>query len=278
MMRFDHATRRLRSEAGFTFVELCLVMTLSTVILIGILGVFDSFTSNAARQTRITDANDQVRKAMDRIVSDVRQAQTIEVAGPNDLVYTVGDSATAYRRERICLDASSRLWRSSVTTATAPAVPIASGTPCPTTGSGAFQVTRLRSANSASNPLFTYDSAAAGDVRSVGLTFSIDAGNHGRTDVSTLRASSFVRAQSETALPVDGDDIQTTCSDSGIPTLTLSAGVGPLNVSYTDIDGNALGASAAGGAVVLPNGTTNVVANITAASGAISQLLKTLSC
>lgn len=278
MMRIDHIARRLRSQAGFTFVELCLVMTLSTVVLLGILGVFDNFTSNAARQTRITDANDQVRKAMDRIVSDVRQAQTVEVADPNDLVYTVSDSATEHRRERICLDASSRLWRSSVTTASAPATPIASGTPCPTSGSGAFQVTRLRSANSAADPLFTYDTASAADVRSIGLAFAIDAGNAGRTDVSTLRASSFVRAQSETKLPVDPGDIETTCSDSGIPTLTLSAGVGPLNVSYTDIDGNALGASAAGGAVALPDGTTTVVANITAASGAVSQIVKTLAC
>ena len=277
MMRMNETPRRLSSEAGFTLVELCLVMTLSTVVLLGILGIFDNFTSNAARQTRITDANDQVRKAMDRIVSDVRQAQTVEVADPNDLVYTVRDSATGYRRERICLDSSSRLWRSSVTTATAPA-PSSSGTACPTPSSDAAQVTTLLSANSASNPLFTSDSAAAADVRSIGLTFAIDAGNHGRTDVSTLRAGSFVRAQSETKLPVDGDDIETTCSDSGIPTLTLSAGVGPLNVTYTDIDGNALGASAAGGAVALPNGTTTVVANITAASGAISQLLKTLAC
>lgn len=277
MMRIDDTAHGVRSEAGFTFVELSLVMMLSTVVLLGILGVFDSFTSNAARQTRITDANDQVRKTMDRIVSDVRQAQAIEVADRNDLVYTVRDSATGYRRERICLDSSSRLWRSSVTTASAPAG-IGSGTPCPTSGSGAFQVTRLRSANSASNPLFSYDSASAAGVRSVGLTFAIDAGNPGRTDVSTLRASSFVRSRSETKLPVGPADIQTKCSESGTPTLTLSAGVGPLNVRYTDIDGNALGASAAGGAVVLPNGTTTVVANITAASGAISQLMKTLAC
>lgn len=278
MTRIHDTARGLRAEAGFTFVELCLVMTLSTVVLIGILGIFDNFTSNAARQTRMTDANEQVRRTMDRIVSDMRQAQTIEVADPNDLVYTVADAASEFRRERVCLDASSRLWRSSVTTATAPAVPIAAGTACPTSGSGAFQITRLRSANSASNPLFTYDAATAADVRSVGMTFALDAGNHGRTDVSTLRASSFVRARSETALPVGGDDIETTCSDSGIPTLTLSAGVGPLNVSYTDIDGNALGAGAAGSAVVLPNGTNTVVANITAASGALSQVVKTLAC
>lgn len=269
--------RRLRADAGFTLMELLISMTLGTIVLLGILSIFDSFSSNAARQTRITDANDQVRRTMDRIVSDLRQAATIEVAGPNDLVYTVSDSATEVRRERICLDASSRMWRSSVTTASAPA-PMPAGTACPTASSGAAQVTSLLSANSVADPMFTYDSAAASGVRSVGLTFAIDAGNRGRTDVSTLRASSFVRAKSETALPVGPGDINTTCGNSGVPTLTLSAGVGPLNVSYTDINGNSLGAGAAGSAVVLPTGTTTVVANITSSSGALSQLLKTLAC
>ena len=69
----------------------------------------------------MTDANDQVRKTMDRIVADLRQAATIEVAGSSDLVYTVTDSATATRRERICVDTAKQLWRSSVTTAS-PAV------------------------------------------------------------------------------------------------------------------------------------------------------------
>ena len=270
-------TRRLRDERGFTLAELLIGASLGIIVLFGILSLFDNFSSNAARQTRITDANDQVRRAMDRIVSDLRQAATIEVADANDLVYTVSDSAAAIRRERICLDGSSRMWRSSVTTTGAP-TPMSSGTACPTEGSGAAQVTALLSANSTSNPMFTYDSATASSVRSVGLTFAINAGNRGRTDVSTLRASSFVRAKSETALPVDGDDINTTCSNSGVPTLTLSAGVGPLNVSYTDINGNPLGAGAAGSAVVLPNGTSTVVANITSSSGALSQLLKTLAC
>ena len=277
MTRVPDSGRRLRGEEGFTLAELLVAMSLGIIVLFGILSVFDSFTSNAARQTRITDANDQVRATMDRIVSDVRQAQTIEVADPNELVYTVTDAATQIRRERICLDATGRLWRTSITTATAPP-PLGSGTSCPASGGATAPITSLRSANSAANPLFTYDAASPADVRSIGLTFALNAGNHGRTDISTLRAGSFVRARSETALPTGPGDIETTCSNSGIPTLTLSAGVGPLNVSYTDIDGNALGAGAAGSAVVLPSGTTTVVANITSSSGALSQVLKTLAC
>ena len=202
MIAARDTTGLLAAEDGLTLAELLVAMALGIIVLFGILSVFDSFSSNAARQTRITDANEQVRMVMDRIVSDLRQTNSIEVAAPNDLVYTVTDSATATRRERVCLDSSSRLWRSSVTTASAPAVPIASGTACPTPSSGARLVSSLRSANSASNPLFSYDAAAAGSVRSVGLTFAMDAGVRGRPHVSTLRASSFVRAKSEKALPL----------------------------------------------------------------------------
>jgi type II secretory pathway pseudopilin PulG len=271
--------QRLRDEAGFTLVELLAAMVLSIIVLFGILSVFDGFTTNAARQTRVTDANDQVRVAMDRIVSDLRQASTVEVAGPLDLVYTVTDAATAVRRERVCVDSSSRLWRSSVTTATAPATPIASGTTCPTAGSGAALVTSLQSANSASNPLFTYDTTTAANVRNIGITFAQKAVTRDHVDTSRLRASAFVRAKGETALPVTTTDISTLCSSSGVPTLTLSAGVGPLTVSYTDMDGNALGAAtAAGSSTTLPTGETAVVATITATSGAITKLVKTIAC
>jgi len=272
-------TEHLRDESGFTLVELLVAMSLTVIVLFAILSVLDTFTSNAARQTKITAANEQVRVSMDRIVRDLRQAATVEVASPNDLVYTVVDAATAVRRERVCVDTSSRLWRSSVTTATAPATAIAAGTTCPTPSSGAFQISPLLSANTTtSNPLFTYDSATAAGVRNIGLTFSLDAGNVNRSDTSTLRASAFVRAQSEKALPVGPDGITTSCSSSGIPTLTLSAGVGPLTVTYTDIDGNVLGASAAGSSTTLPSGETSVVATIAATSGALTRIVKTIAC
>lgn len=280
-------TDRLRDESGFTLVELLVAMSLTVIVLFAILNILDSFTANAARQTKITAANEQVRHAMDRIVRDLRHAAAIEVADPVDLVYTVTDSATKFRRERICIDADSRLWRSSVTTTTPPATPISSATSCPTADSAAAQITPLLSANTDTNPLFTYDSPSPATVRSVGLTFALNAGNAARSDVSTLRASAFVRAQSETALAVDEDEIATTCSSSGdadgeeeamAPTLTLSAGVGPLTVTYTDVDGNTLGTAAAGSAKTLPSGQTIVVATITATSGAVTQIVKKIAC
>lgn len=271
-------TYRLRSDAGFTLVELLAAMAISTIVLLATLTTLDTFSRNASQQTRITDANDQVRGVMDRVVSDLRQAATIEVAGASDLVYTVTDSATATRRERVCVDSSNYLWRSSVTTAS-PATPMAAGTACPTAGSGAFKVTPLKTANSASNPMFRYDSATASSVRSVGLTIALDAGNGGRTDISTLRASTFVRAKAETAAAVDDDDLTTTCDSAGVPTLTLSSGVGPLSVTYTDLDGNNLGTANAGSSLTLAGAGNTVIANITSTgAGLVSQLIQEISC
>ena len=127
--------------------------------------------------------------------------------------------------------------------------------------------------------MFRYDSATASSVRSVGLTIALDAGNGGRTDTSTLRASTFVRAKSETAAPIDDDDLTTTCNDTGLPTLTLSSGVGPLTVTYTDIDGNALGSTNAGSSLTLTGAGNTVIANITSTgAGLVSQLVKEISC
>jgi hypothetical protein len=252
-------------------------MAISVVVLLATLTTLDTFSSNASRQTRVTDANDQVRAAMDRVVADLRQAATIEVASPNDLVYTVIDTANKTRRERICLDTSSKLWRASVRTPAPPMVPIAPGTPCPTPGSGAAQITKLTSVNSAANPMFRYDSATPSNVRSVGLTISLDAGNGGRTDTSTLRASTFVRSKAETASAVDENDVETTCA-GGQPTLTLASSVGPLTVTYTDIDGHALGSASAGSSLLLTGVSGTIVANITSSVGLVSQIVKVLGC
>ena len=217
-----------------------------SIVLFATLTTLDTFSSNAARQTRVTDANDQVRAAMDRVVADLRQAATIEVAGANDLVYTVIDSATQTRRERICLDASSTLWRSSVTT-TRPGRADRRRQRLPDAGSGAFKVTQLQSVNSAANPMFRYDSRRAVE-RAQRRPDDRARRRQRRPHRHEHPAREHVRARAR-ARPrpaIDDDDLTTTCNNTGQPTLTLSSGVGPLTVTYTDLDGNALGSADAG--------------------------------
>lgn len=270
-------TSRLSDESGFTVVELLSAMALLLVVMVALLTTLDGFSSNAARQTSVTDANDHVRRTMDRIVSDVRQAATVEVADPNDLVYTVIESATSTRRERICLSTSGRLWRQSIVTTNAAATAMSTGNACPTGAGTPSRLATLQSGNSATNPLFSYDSLVPNDVRSIGLTFALNSGNVRRPFTSTLRASTFVRAQGETAPAIDGDDISVTCANTGQPTLTLSSSVGPLSVSYTDVDGNALGNASAGSGLQLSSDGT-IVANVTGSGGVVSQLVKVIDC
>ena len=263
------------SDAGFTLVELIVAMMLSVLVLLAILTTLDGFSSNVSRQARKTDANEQVRKAMDRIVTDLRQAASIVRADSNDLIYTVADSSSVTRYERVCLDASSRLWRTTTTT------PITLPTStCGTAGSGTGKIAALVSSNSSANPIFRYNSTVLSEVRSVGLTFALNAGTRGRTDVSTLRASTFVRRQSEASLALPPNPISTSCSSTGQPTLTLAASAGSATVSYVDVTGSPVGTTAsAGTGVVLPvtTNSTTIVANITS-GGLVSQILKTIEC
>ena len=167
-------------EEGFTLVELLIAITISLVVLLATLQSFDVFTSNAAQQTRSTDANDQVRRTMERVVNDLRGASTIVEAAPTELVYRVPDKL-GHRTERLCLDAN-YLYGSLSVTAT---VPAAAPTALCSTG------TRLATLKSTSTTAFTYDGAASSTtpklVKNVGLTFSLDASGGGRTASSTLR-------------------------------------------------------------------------------------------
>jgi len=273
--------RLLRNEDGFTLVEMLVVMVLGLLVTFAVLTTFENFATSASRQTRVTDANGQVRNIMDRIVADLRQAATVEVATANDLVYTLPDSTTQLRRERICLDSSDRLWRASLRFAPPPASPSASATAvaaagsCPTPSSNAALVTNLRSRNSVTNPIFRYDSATAADVRTIGMTFALDAGNAHTSDTSTLKASAFRRAKGETAPAVN---IRTVCGDFG-PLLTLDASIGAASVTYATVDGENLGTASAGTALQLPTTTSTVVATITSTTtGGVTQLVEALAC
>lgn len=256
-------------EDGFTLVELLVAITLSMVVLLATLQSFDLFTSNAAHQTRVTDANDQVRSTMDRVVRDLRGASAIVRAESTDLVYHVPEPA-GVRTERLCVS-SGQLYGRRTLAATGPSAPTED---C---SSG----TRLATLKSTASTAFTYDGAASSTtpalVKNVGLTFSLDASGGGRTGGSTLRASAARRSAG--TLPLTPPDIREKCNGLGA-LLSVSAdipGVGPLSITYTDANGVAIGAPVAGGWQI-PKEITTVLVNVTDAAGATNTIKKDVEC
>lgn len=257
-------------EEGFTLVELLVAITLSLVVLLATLQSFDVFTSNAAQQTRTTDANDQVRRTMERVVNDLRGASVIVRASASDLVYRVPD-ALGYRTERLCVASDYLYGSSSVTVAAPAAAPTAA---CDT-------ATKLATLKSTSSTAFTYDGAASAAtpalVKNVGLTFGLDASGGGRTGSSTLQASAARRSAS--GLPITDDDLDTVCNAAGA-FLSLSAdvpNVGQMTVTYANDGGVAIGTPVTGGWQI-PEGITNIVATVTDAAGVTKTIRKGIEC
>jgi len=257
-------------EEGFTLVELLVAITLSLVVLLATLQSFDVFTSNAAQQTRATDANDQVRRTMERVVNDLRGASVIVKAEARELVYRVPDKL-GHRTERLCLEADD-LYGSSSVTAAAPAA-------APTTACS--MGARLATLKSTTNTAFTYDgvsmSATPKLVKNVGLTFSLDTSRGSKPGSSTLRASAARRSAS--GLPITEDDLDSKCTPLGT-FLSLGAdvpNVGALTVTYTNNGGITIGEPVAGGWQI-PEGITNVVATVTDAAGVTKTIRKEVEC
>lgn len=261
-------------DAGFTLVELLVGITVSLIVLLATLTSLDAFSSNAAHQTRVTDANGQVRQVMDSTVTDLRGASLILRAAERDLVYAVPVSSTATRVERLCVDSGELYGSSNADDATpvAPAAACSAGT-------------KIATLKSTTGTAFTYDGATTaatpGLVKNVGLTFGLTIEQAGKTATSTLRASAARRAATA-ALPIDDDDVVPTCNAAGAlltlsASATGSAGLGPVTVTYATTGGVTIGTPVTGG-IQIPEGITTVVATITDALGATNTIKKVIEC
>jgi type II secretory pathway pseudopilin PulG len=279
-------------EDGYSVVEMLVAMTISIIVLLATLQSLDVFTTSAARQTRQTDANDQVRSTTDRVVGDLRGASAILRAAATDLVYAVPATSTSTRVERLCVDTTGTgssmrtdLYTSSTVTAS-PAVPTAA----------CSAGTRIANLQSAANTAFTYDGASSsttpGLVTNVGLTFSLDSSIAGKSASSTLTASAARRSAG--TLPITDGDLQSECNSSGA-LLSLSAtlpNIAPLTVTYSSVGGVSFGPvtvnyAASGGAtlgtpsgvtVQIPAGTASVLATVTNALGVRNIIRKDVTC
>jgi len=255
-------------DDGFTLVELLVGITISLIVLLATLTSLDAFSSNAAQQTRITDAHNQVRTVMDNTVTDLRGASLILTAAATDLAYSVPDAGGA-RIERLCVSGGDLFGSSTVV-----ATPVAPTAAC---SSG----TKLVSLKSTSSTGFTYDgvssSATPALVKNVGLTFSLDATHADRAASSTLKASAARRSAG--SLPITDDDLDADCNENGA-LLSLSADLaflGPLTVTYATDGGVSLGLPT-GTTLQIPEGITTVVATITDAAGVTNTIESDVEC
>ena len=263
-----------RGEDGFALVELLTAISISLIVLLATLQSLDLFTSNAAQQTRVTDANDQVRTTMDRLTRDMRGAAAITRATPNDLVYTVpvttSPVTTGIRTERLCVDSTTLRATSSVAASATTPAPACTGT-------------KLATLRSATETPFTYDSTATPAdptlVRNVGLSLSLDASGGGKAASSTLSAS--VARRSAGILNLTDDDLRATCNPAGA-LLDISASVpnvGTLSVTYQNDGGISLGTPLPGSRKLqIPQGLTRVVARVTNAAGVTKIIRRDVEC
>jgi prepilin-type N-terminal cleavage/methylation domain-containing protein len=267
---------RMSSESGFTLIELIVVMMLTTIILFGVFTMFDSFSSDSARQLRQTDANDQARRAIDDVVRDLRQSATISRADGNDLVYTVFDPASGYRTERFCLSPSNDVYH-----ARSVATPASPGNPCPSGGSiwTVAKISTRGSTNSTANPIFRYDSTDPTKVKSVGITLSLDTSGGGHTNQPTTLRSSAVMRRASGTLQVGDEDLTADCTSTGALLSLNITGIGavaPVTVTYANSGGIALGTGLLN--VPIPAGVTRVVATVTDALGVTQTVTKDIEC
>jgi hypothetical protein len=166
---------RRRAQAGLTLIEVLIASALLIVVVSATLTAFDVFGARVGESSIRVDAQDTVRTVSARVVRDLRAASVGGTAGPilragaGDVVFSAADTGGGTRLARFCADAAGRrLWfqRAPLGGASLPAPA------CPDAGWGESSV--LIEGLAGASP-FAYDSASAGDVRTVRLTLTVDA-------------------------------------------------------------------------------------------------------
>lgn len=119
--------RRLRhDQGGVTMIELIVVMSVATIVLLGVFQAYDAFSSESARSSKRADVEDTLRREMGVFVGALREAPPVNLAAPagaispiaiarnNDIVFRDPDTTNGWLR--YCIGpstggAGTALWR-----------------------------------------------------------------------------------------------------------------------------------------------------------------------
>jgi type II secretory pathway component PulJ len=199
---------RLRSEAGFTLVELLITTVIMTLVFGGVLGVLDAFQRQASANNGRGDNQDAARRTVDRMSDSLRAAVgagtalNVERATPTDVVFRMVDPATPPQStnpgrlmfRRYCLDdaTSSVLYEEDLHwAAAAPSLP---STACP--GTGWEDVQQIADhITTVAGPLFSYppNTTPVTAVSRVAIDLSIDLKPNQPPAATTLHTSVDLR-------------------------------------------------------------------------------------
>lgn len=282
--------RRLREEDGFTLMELLASMAVLVLVLAAVLGAFEAFSTQTQANTKLTSAQDTVRREVDAMTRMARNATPVgaqldaitrpaTASSVNDVIFgTYGvDNSTTPRFVRYCVNTITRsLWReqSPNTTGADP------GGACPS--AGAWTRSRILNgtvANTATTPAFTVDAAR----RAIGIDLRIDGGATSGSRPVVLRSAAYLRSASGRAPNLAASDIIVTCSTNATTgkktaLLSLGAGIGAAQQVTAEYVVNGVLAGSSSAVKIAADSAVTVGVTITNALGLKQLLTRTVTC
>jgi prepilin-type N-terminal cleavage/methylation domain-containing protein len=207
--------KQLRNESGFALTELLVAIVLMGVLLGTSLTVFQAFSNQSRRVDSQSKAQNNARRAIDRMVVQLRSAtagnltggQPIEKATANDLVFLVPsrspsltDNARGVMHTRYCLDTSTStnavLWMQTAPYNTTSNSTPPSATACPGTDWPAQQQIADHLVNQLQSPavsLFTTRTDSSGTITDITVRAFVDANTSTDPRATDLQSSVTLR-------------------------------------------------------------------------------------
>jgi prepilin-type N-terminal cleavage/methylation domain-containing protein len=255
---------RLREESGFALTELLVAMVLMGLLLVTSLTVFQAFSNQSRRVDSQSQAQNNARRAIDRMLVQLRSAtagnatggQPIENVTANDLVFLVPTQAASLTNNargvmhtRYCLDTSTStnavLWMQTAPYDTTSNATAPSTTACP----GAAWPNQQRVADHLVNQLqspavslFTPRTDSAGNITDITVRAFVDSNTN--TDPRATDLQSSVTLRNLNRQPTAGLNCQAQSNGHAICDASSSVDPDGENLTYSwTMDGSPLSAT-----------------------------------